>query len=164
MINKKHCLTILISLVLHLALGQPVDLNGSFPVKESWTVTVYRGASDSASTFTGTETGTLVMTNGTYKQINHIGATLPSRLNTTETIYYEGTTYNVSTAYPFSAEGSSPSGIYAVIQLTFFVIVVPLGSAHSIYLCADPGRPSQADERPEKSVANHAQQSGATKQ
>jgi hypothetical protein len=106
--------------------------DGTYKASESWSVTVYRGSGDVATTFTGRETGTLVVTGGSYTQINHAGAALPARLNTGMTIDYDGYNYNISGAYPFSAEGSGLGGFYAVIQLSFFVIKVPLGTQADI--------------------------------
>jgi hypothetical protein len=122
-------------LAFHSALAQSVaSLNGSYPVTESWSVTTHigNGTTVTSTTYTGKETGTLVVNNGSYTQINHTGASLPSGLNTTMTIYYDGHNYNISGAYPFSAFGSGPAGYYAVIQLSFFVILVPLGTDSDI--------------------------------
>ncbi len=120
---------ILSCLAFHSALAQS---DGNYNVTESWSVTLYRGSANVARTFTGKETGTLGITNGSYTQINRTGAVIPANLNTTMTINYDGTYYNISGAYPFSAFASGPGGSYAVIQLSFFVIKVPLGSQSDI--------------------------------
>ena len=47
--------------------------DGNYSVTESWSVTLYRGAANVPTTYTGQETGTLVITNGGYSEINHTG-------------------------------------------------------------------------------------------
>ena len=95
-------------------------------VTESWSVTLHigNGTTITSTTYTGTETGTLAISNdGTYTQINHTGVSgiAPTR---TITIYGYNNIYGV---IPFTAILQAPSAqIFAEIQLTFFVIKVPL--------------------------------------
>jgi sugar lactone lactonase YvrE len=130
--NNQYMIALVLScLAVHSALAQQ---NGSYPVTESWSVTtqIGNGTSITSTTYTGTETGTLVINNGSYTQINHTGISSLGGLNTTRTIYYGGNSYNITGAYPCSAIASGPGNIYAVIQLSFFVILVPLGTQADI--------------------------------
>ena len=110
-------------LASHSAMAQ---VDGTYSVTESWTVTTHIGAGAN-TTYSGTETGTLVVSNGGYDQINHTSAATLTGLHTTQVIGYDGSAYSIEGAYPFSAIVQDASAnIYAVIQLSFFVIQVPL--------------------------------------
>jgi len=142
---------ILSCLALQVASAQDIELNGNYSVSESWSVTLQVGNGKTVvnKTYTGRETGTLAITNGGYTLINKTGiASLvkpaPERgisnplpapqtwhtggLSLGRTIDFDGSNYEIDGAYPFSAEASGSGGFYAVIELTFFVITVPLGS------------------------------------
>ena len=104
------------------------DLNGNYPVTESWSVTlqVGTGTGIATKTYRGNETGTLTISNGTYTLINHTGATSLGRLGANRTIYYDGSNYSVEGSDLGIAGG--PGGFYVVFPFTFFAIKVPLGS------------------------------------
>ena len=119
---------------LSLTIDPYVSMVASYSASESWSVTLFRGANDVATTFTGNETGILLITNGSFTQINHTGDAILPNPNTAMTIYYDDYSYNISGAYPFSGIGGGPiqGDLYAEIQLSFFVILVPLGTQSSI--------------------------------
>jgi hypothetical protein len=108
--------------------------DGTYKVSESWSVTLYRGSANVATRFTGTDTGTLAITNGSYAQIDRTGLASLGKLRTMRTIYYDPDSgyYTINGAYPFSAFASGPGEGYAIIQLSFFVIKVPLGTQSDI--------------------------------
>ena len=121
---------ILCCLSFNFALAQDVaDLNGDYTVAESWSVTlkIGNGTSVTNKSYTGRETGTLTITNGTYEQIDHTGA---SGTGSTRTILidYDGNPYYIEGSYPLTAIFDIGSKLYAEIKLTFFVIKVPLPS------------------------------------
>lgn len=104
------------------------DINGNYSVTESWSVTLQlgNGSGITRKTYTGTETGTLAITNGTYTLINHVG---PVKIDLAQTIYVYGDgSYDVPGDYPLYGIGNGDGSFLAVIQLTFFVIKVPLPS------------------------------------
>jgi uncharacterized membrane protein len=96
----------------------------NYSVTETWSVTLQigNGTTITSTTYTGTETGILAIGNdGTYTQINHTGV---SGIAPTRTIY---SGYNIYGVIPFTAIlQASSTQTYAEIQLTFFVIEVPL--------------------------------------
>jgi hypothetical protein len=71
--------------------------DGIYSVTESWSATLYGGVQDVSTTYTGKETGTLVISNGVYAQINHTGAATPARLKTTRKISYDGISDHICT-------------------------------------------------------------------
>jgi hypothetical protein len=111
-------------LAFHSALAQPAaPLTGNYAVTESWSVTTYIGNGEGvvSRTYSGKETGTLAITNGVYDQIYR---TSVSGKASARTIYFDGTTYSIDGALPFSGF----IGHSLVIKLSFFVIAVPLPS------------------------------------
>jgi hypothetical protein len=112
----------------HSAFAQAAaNLNGIYPVSEIWSVTMYIGTD--VKTYTGTETGMLTVTNGTYSQINHTVAPSLAGIGTKRTINYNGSSYGVAGAVPFTGEIGEPGATsYAVIQLNYFVVEVPIPS------------------------------------
>ena len=145
-INKYLLALILSCLTFQSTLAQLVaDLNGNYPVTESWSVTlkIGNGTTITSTTYTGKEIGTLAITNGTYVQINHTGAASLAGLNTTRTIYtsFDGSTYQIYGAYPFSAEIGGAGALYAVVQLSYFVIKVSIPS-NGGFSAGDGGRSS----------------------
>jgi hypothetical protein len=144
----KPCLcSLFLILALHPAFAQlPTDINGAFPVTESWSVTVYLGNGSSLVpiTYTGKESGTLMVTNGTYNQINASGVADISRLNTSRTIYYDGTHYDIPGGCPLSGDVGDSGSFYAIVPLTYFVIKVPIGSTGGFSL-GDGGLSSEFD-------------------
>lgn len=98
----------------------------NYSVTESWSVTLFigNGTTTTSTTYTGTETGILAIGNdGTYTQINHTGV---SGIAPARTITFSSD-YDIYGVIPFTAILQAFSTqTYAEIQLTFFVIEVPL--------------------------------------
>src|SRR5256885_11602845 len=103
----------------HSALAQP---SGTYSVTESWSVTFYNDLSGLHKTFTGTESGSLTITNGDYILINHSGA--PNIPSLSRTIFYDGSNYTIEGDYPVIGFGGARDGFYAFIRLTYFVIAI----------------------------------------
>jgi hypothetical protein len=135
-IKKFSSLLILVCATLQSTLAQDTaPLTGSFRATESWSVTLYRGANNVATRLTGRATGTLVVNDGVYSQINETGAASLGGLKISRSIGYDNNIYDfnyggyeIDGDYPCSALAGGPGGFYAVVQLTFFVIKIPLGS------------------------------------
>ena len=98
---------------------------GSRTVTETWSVTtkIGNGSSITSTTYTGRETGTLVITNGSYNQIDH---TLAPGIDPARTINYYSPVYSIQGDIPLDGLLPEPTATYAVIKLTFFVIEVPV--------------------------------------
>jgi|GEM_PF-5078109 len=122
--KSKYLGALLIScLAFSSALAQP---NGNYNVSESWSATLYigNGTSITSTTYTGTQTGSLGITNGAYTQINATGLPI-SGLNLSRDVSYAFGTYSIDGTYPALGGGGGQN--YAILQLSYFVIAIPLG-------------------------------------
>jgi hypothetical protein len=112
------------------------DLDGSYSVTESWSVTVtdpYNdGNPDPVFTRTGTETGTIQVTTGTgpfdtptFNLINTTGSDIGSPGGG---IQNAGSQYSVNSEPVLYAFTSVGSGFYVIAEFSFFAVLVPLPS------------------------------------
>jgi sugar lactone lactonase YvrE len=116
-------------------------LNGNYSVTESWslTVTVGTGSGLSTKTYTGTQKGTLSVTNGSYVLIDATGAPL-------DVLNANGTLSRTmdSAIDDYEIDGSFPGlgGLngkdVVVAPLNFFVIAVPTGYSQGGFSSAYP--------------------------
>jgi uncharacterized repeat protein (TIGR03803 family) len=129
------------SLALHCALAQPaVDLTGSFPVSESWSATLQVGTGSGIATryYSGTVTGTLIVSNGVYSLINRTGA--PSLPRAKRTITYDSYSDDYYIGGTDPGIGGGDGGFFVEVPLTFFAVTVPLGTTGGF----SGGDPSQS--------------------
>ena len=111
---------------LSMTIQNPVIV--TFPVSESWSVTLTLGTGTglSTQTYTGTETGTLTVTNWNYQLINHTGYPVSGGINLSRSIVYSYGDYEVDgSECGFGGVGGE---FYAIIPLNFFLIKIPIGS------------------------------------
>jgi hypothetical protein len=104
--------------------------DGTFKVSESWKVSVYSPYPNPDKpqkfTRTGTETGTITVTDGGYDLINKTGVAKVGSLAASIDTDYDPTTINGQPVlYAFAAKGSE---FYVIVKLNFFVVAVPLGT------------------------------------
>ena len=102
--------------------------DGSYSVRESWSVTVTDPYDNTVFTRTGVASGTIQVVGGSYNLINKTGTTGASAgsIPTGAGINFDGSTYTVNSEpalFAFAAKGTQ---FYAVIELSFFVVLVPL--------------------------------------
>jgi hypothetical protein len=111
---------------LSMTIQNPVIV--TFPVSESWSVTLTLGTGTglSTQTYTGTETGTLTVTNWNYQLINHTGYPVSGGMNLSRSIVYSYGDYEVDgSECGFGGVGGE---FYAIIPLNFILIKIPIGS------------------------------------
>jgi hypothetical protein len=104
----------------------PPPITTSYSVKESWSVTVTDPNNNQMFTRTGVATGTIqVDDEGNFNLINKTGAGAGA---TGASISYDGSTYTVDSEPVLYAVASKGSKFYAVVELSFCVVWVPLES------------------------------------
>jgi len=126
---KKSILVSVLALVIS-ATSQLWALDGAFKASETWSVTLeysdYGTGFTGTKNFTGTQTGTIIITADQYTLLDKSGVhwSAPGEDLTSRSIYYSGNSYSVSGSYVFApAFGSSARGI---VFLGGFVVSVPL--------------------------------------
>ena len=105
--------------------------DGSYKVSESWSVTVYDPYDNLVFTRTGKKSGSITVSNGSYQLVNTTGTGVGSLDGT---IQYDGNQYTVNAQpvlYAFAQKGTD---LYAVVKLSFFVVLVPLPSTFGFSL------------------------------
>ena len=105
--------------------------DGNYKVSESWSVTVYDPYDNRVFTKTGKKSGSITVSNGSYQLVNTTGTGVGSLDGT---IQYDGNQYTVNARpvlYAFAQKGTD---LYAVVKLSFFVVLVPLPSTFGFSL------------------------------
>jgi len=140
-INSLLVWLLLLCLACHPTFAQQTtNPTGNYSVTESWSVTVWLGNGETVTrrTYSGTERGTLAITNGNYLQINDTGVTDLGRLSLARTIYDSGFGYyEVDGDIPPSGEVKEGGECYYAIRLTFFLIKVPVPCNGGFTLASD---------------------------
>ncbi len=106
--------------------------DGTCKVSESWSVTVYDPYDNVVVHKTGKESGTINISGGSYQLINDTGAADVGSLD--GSIQYDGNQYTVNAQPVLYAFATKGTGLYAVVKLSFFVVLVPLPSTFGFSL------------------------------
>jgi uncharacterized repeat protein (TIGR03803 family) len=106
--------------------------DGTCKVSESWSVTVYDPYDNRVFTKTGKESGTINVSGGSYQLINDTGTADVGSLD--GNIQYDGNQYTVSAQPVLYAFATKGTGLYAVVKLSYFVVLVPLPSTFGFSL------------------------------
>jgi hypothetical protein len=122
---------------VYLTVDPANGLDGTYSVKESWSVTVTDpyspgdGNPTRVFTRTGVATGTIQVVDGGFELINKIGASVGALEGD---IQYDGSQYTVTSKPVLYAFAGVGAGFDAIAKFSFFTVLVPLPSSFGFSL------------------------------